>query len=190
MTAIEVRDLIDDELWQSTSTSAVGIEQFQKLDEIAGKLTDADERLDFKKICEQSLEEKDKNSIAIRYLLTITGKHPTDDRHILQLLEQYYEESKIEQTIFLAQKILSFRESSYVLKVLAECYSLSNMTEEKIQTWERLVKVDMEETEVLYKLADHYEKTGDNAGAISCYRSIIRRISSFVLKKFISNAGT
>ena len=52
MTAIEVRDLIDDELWQSTSTSAVGIEQFQKLDEIAGKLTDADERLDFKKICE------------------------------------------------------------------------------------------------------------------------------------------
>ena len=175
MTAIEVRDLIDDELWQSTSTSAVGIEQFQKLDEIAGKLTDADERLDFKKICEQSLEEKDKNSIAIRYLLTITGKHPTDDRHILQLLEQYYEESKIEQTIFLAQKILSFRESSYVLKVLAECYSLSNMTEEKIQTWERLVKVDMEETEVLYKLADHYEKTGDNAGAISCYRSIIRR---------------
>ena len=112
MTAIEVRDLIDDDLWQSTSTSAVGIEQFQKLDEIAGKLTDADERLDFKKICEQSLEEKDKNSIAIRYLLTITGKHPTDDRHILQLLEQYYEESKIEQTIFLAQKILSFRESS------------------------------------------------------------------------------
>ena len=49
------------------------------------------------------------------------------------------------------------------------------MTEEKIQTWERLVKVDMEETEVLYKLADHYEKVNDIPSAISCYKSIIRR---------------
>ena len=29
MTAIEVRDLIGDDLWQATNTSAVSIEQFQ-----------------------------------------------------------------------------------------------------------------------------------------------------------------
>ena len=175
MTALEVRDLIGDDLWQATNTSAVSIEQFQKLDEAALNLTDADELQDFRTLCEQSLEDKNRNSIAIRYLLTITGKHPTDDRHILQLLEQYYEESLLDQTIFLAKKILSFRESSYVLKVLADCYSINNMTEQKIEVWERLVHVDMEETEILYKLADYYEKKGNEATALSHYLSILRR---------------
>ena len=133
MTALEVRDLIGDDLWQATNTGAVSIEQFQKLDDAAAKLTDAEELQDFRTLCEQSLEDKNKNSIAIRYLMTVTGKHPTDDRHILQLLEQYYEESLLDQTIFLAKKILSFRESSYVLKVLADCYSVKNMTEQKIE---------------------------------------------------------
>lgn len=175
MTALEVRDLIGDDLWQATNTSAVSIEQFQKLDEAALNLTDADELQDFRTLCEQSLEDKNKNSIAIRYLMTITGKHPTDDRHILQLLEQYYEESLLDQTIFLAKKILSFRESSYVLKVLADCYSIKNMTEQKVEVWERLVHVDMEETEVLYKLADYYEKKGNESTALSHYLSILRR---------------
>ena len=175
MTALEVRDLIGDDLWQTTNTGAVSIEQFQKLDDAASKLTDTDEIQDFRGLCEQSLEEKNKNSIAIRYLMTITGKHPTDDRHILQLLEQYYEENLLDQTIFLAKKILSFRESSYVLKVLADCYSVKNMTQEKIEIWERLVHVDMEETEVLYKLADYYEKKGNDSAALGYYSSILRR---------------
>ena len=175
MTALEVRDLIGDDLWQATNTGAVSIEQFQKLDEAVAKLTDADELQDFRTLCEQGLEEKNKNSIAIRYLMTVTGKHPTDDRHILQLLEQYYEESLLDQTIFLAKKILSFRESSYVLKVLADCYSVKNMTEQKIEIWERLVHVDMEETEVLYKLADYYEKKGNESTALGYYSSILRR---------------
>ena len=175
MTALEVRDLIGDDLWQATNTGAVSIGQFQKLDDAASKLTEAEEIQDFRSLCEQSLEEKNKNSIAIRYLMTVTGKHPTDDRHILQLLEQYYEENLLDETIFLAKKILSFRESSYVLKVLADCYSIKNMTEQKIEIWERLVHIDMEETEVLYKLAEYYEKKGNDSTALGYYSSILRR---------------
>jgi transcription elongation factor GreA-like protein len=175
MTANEVRDLISNELWQATSTSDVKVKDFEALDAAVAKLTESEDRQEFKNYCEQCLEEKEKNSIAVRYLATVTGRHPMDDRHIFTVLEQYYEESKWDEAVFLGNRILTFNESPYVLKVLAECYSVNNQTAQKIEVWERLVKVDIEETEVLYKLADYYGKKGETPSALNCYRSIIRR---------------
>ena len=175
MTATEVRDLISNELWQATSTAQVGVKELQALDDAASKLVEAEDRQEFKAYCDECLEDKEKNSIAVRYLATITGRHPMDDRHIFTVLEQYYEESKWNEVIYIGNKILSFNESSYALRVLAECYALNNMEEKKIQTWERLVKVDFDETDVLYKLADYYDKKGETSLALSYYRSIIRR---------------
>ncbi len=175
MTATEVRDLISNELWQATSTAAVGVEQFKALDNAASKLVEAEDRQEFKAYCEECLEDKERNSIAVRYMATVTGRHPMDDRHIFTVLEQYYEDSKWDEVIYIGNKILSFNESSYALKVLAECYAINNMEEKKIQTWERLVKVDFDETEVLYKLAEHFDKKGETSQALSYYRSIIRR---------------
>ncbi len=175
MNATEVRELIKDSLWQATATSAVKVDEFKALDAAAAKLTEAEDRQEFKNYCEECLEEKDHNSIAIRYLATITGRHPMDDRHIFTVLEQYYEDSLWPEVIFLGNKILTFNESSYALKVLAECYTVNNMEKEKIETWERLVKVDFEETDVLYKLADYFNDKGEIASALNYYRSIIRR---------------
>jgi transcription elongation factor GreA len=175
MNATEVRDLIKDELWQASSTADVKVEDFKKLDAAAAKLTESEDRQEFKGYCEECLEEKNHNSIAIRYLATITGRHPMDDRHIFTVLEQYYEDSMWPEVIYLGNKILTFNESSYALKVLAECYTVNNMEKEKIETWERLVKVDFEETDVLYKLADYFNAKGETASALNYYRSIIRR---------------
>ncbi|MCF0262570.1 MAG: hypothetical protein HUK23_06635, partial [Sphaerochaetaceae bacterium] len=175
MTATEVRNSISNELWNSSNIASVGVKEFKILDEAAAKLTEAEDRQEFKLACEACLEDSTNNSIAIRYLTTITGRHPMDDRHIFTVLEQYYEASKWDEVIFLGNKILTFNESPYALKVLAECYSVNNMQEKKIQTWERLVKVDFEETEVLYLLAEYYDQKGDTAVALNYYRSIIRR---------------
>lgn len=175
MTATEVRDLISNDLWQATSTAAVGVKEFQALDDAASKLVEAEDRQEFKAYCDECLEDKERNSIAVRYLATVTGRHPMDDRHIFTVLEQYYEASKWDEVIYIGNRILSFNESSYALKVLAECYAINNMEEKKIQTWERLVKVDFDETEVLYKLADYYDKKGETSLALNYYRSIIRR---------------
>ncbi|MBO4410187.1 MAG: GreA/GreB family elongation factor [Spirochaetales bacterium] len=175
MTANEVRDLISNELWQATAASDVKVKDFQALDAAVAGLTESEDRQEFKNYCEQCLEDKERNSIAVRYLATVTGRHPMDDRHIFTVLEQYYEESKWDEVIFLGNRILSFNESPYVLKVLAECYAVNDMTERKVEIWERLVKVDIEETEVLYKLADYYDRKGETQSALNYYRSIIRR---------------
>lgn len=175
MNATEVRDLISNELWQATSIASVGVKEFQILEDAAAKLSEAEDRQEFNSYCVQCLEDKETDSIAVKYLATITGRHPMDDRHIFSVLELYYEASKWDEVIFIANRILTFNESSYALKVLSECYSINNMEEKKIQTWERLVKVELEETDVLYKLADYFEKKGDIATAQNYYRSIIRR---------------
>ena len=106
MNATEVRDLIKDELWQASSTADVKVEDFKKLDAAAAKLTESEDRQEFKGYCEECLEEKNHNSIAIRYLATITGRHPMDDRHIFTVLEQYYEDSMWPEVIYLGNKIL------------------------------------------------------------------------------------
>ena len=175
MTANEVRDLISNDLWQATDAASVSVKDLKALDEAVSKLTEAEDRQEFKAYCEQCLEDKEHASIAVRYLTTMTGRHPMDDRHIFTVLEQYYEASKWDEVIYVGNKILTFNESPYALKVLAECYAVNNMEEQKIQTWERLVKVDFEETEVLYKLAEHFDKKGETALALNYYRSIIRR---------------
>lgn len=175
MTATEVRDLISNDLWQNTNIASVGVDDFKKLDEAAAKLTEAEDKQEFKNACEALLEENHSNSIAIRYLATITGRHPMDDRYIFTVLEQYYEASRWDEVIYLGNKILTFNESSYALKVLADCYETLKDEEKKIETWERLVKVDFEETEVLYKLASYFEAKGETQTALNYYRSIIRR---------------
>lgn len=175
MTATEVRDLISNDLWQSTSISSVGVADFIKLDEAASKLTEAEDRQEFNSICESLLDESHSNSIAIRYLATITGRHPMDDRYIFTVLEQYYEASRWDEVVYIGNRILTFNESSYALKVLADCYETLKEEEKKIETWERLVKVDFEETEVLYKLATYFEGKGEIQAALNYYRSIIRR---------------
>lgn len=175
MTANEVRDLISNELWQNSNLSSVGVKEFKSLDEAASKLTEAEERQEFKSYCENALEDAYANSIAIRYLTTITGRHPNDDRHLFTVLEQYYEASMWEEVIFLANRILAFNESPYALRVLAECYDVNKNEDKKIEVWERLVKVDYEETDILYKLADIYNKKGDSQKALNFYRNIIRR---------------
>ena len=87
MTATEVRDLISNDLWQNTNIASVGVDDFKKLDEAAAKLTEAEDKQEFKNACEALLEENHSNSIAIRYLATITGRHPMDDRYIFTVLE-------------------------------------------------------------------------------------------------------
>ena len=175
MTATEVRNLISNDLWQATNIDSVGVKEFTALDATAEKLTENDDRMEFKTLCDQAIEESAKAPIAASYLATMTGRHPMDDRHIFHLLEQYYIDSRWPEVMFLGNKILTFTESQYALKVLAECYTKNNMQDKKIETWERLIKVDFEETDVLYKLIDYFEKKGDVDATINYCRILLRR---------------
>ena len=57
MTATEVRNLISNDLWQATNIDSVGVKEFNALDAAAEKLTENDDRMEFKTLCDQASSE-------------------------------------------------------------------------------------------------------------------------------------
>ena len=57
-------------------------------------------------------------------------------------------------------------------------------TRKKIEVWERLIKVDYEEAEIVKVLADKREEAGDIEGAVELYKKAIHR---FINKKLFSS---
>ncbi|MCR4676519.1 MAG: GreA/GreB family elongation factor [Sphaerochaetaceae bacterium] len=175
MNAKKVRDLISNELWNTTSTSQVKTEDFVNLQNIMKKLKTQDEKADFREICLSALEDKPRSPIVPRFLISYTGRHPVDDSHIISVFEEYYHDSRWNELIYMGNLILSFNESSYVLKVLAEAYSFLGQQDKKIETWEYLIRIDHVETDVFYRLADHYTAEGNTAQALNMYKRVIQR---------------
>ena len=62
-----------------------------------------------------------------------------------------------------------------ILKILADCYKEEGQEEKKIATWERIVRIDHEETDITKALAEKYEADGDREKAISYYKKAILR---------------
>lgn len=181
MNAKKVKDLIGNDLWNSNSTNVVKISSFETADQAILKLKTPEEFADFRKLCADEGDESSAVRLPIipRYLRSICGKHPVDDRFIIGVFDDYYHDSKWDEVFFLGNKILAFNESPYILKAMAEAYEYKGDDANKIALWNRLAKADHSETEVFYKLAQHYEKANDSQMALNCYRrAIIRHINA------------
>ena len=181
MNAKKVKDLIGNDLWNSNSTAVVKVAAFDAAEQAITKLKTPEEKADFRELCALDSEDNGQGRLPIlpRYLRSVCGKHPVDDRYILGVFDDYYHDNKWDEVFFLGKKILSFNESPYILKALAEAYEFKGDEENKIYMWERLAKADHSETDVFYKLAQHYEKTSNPQMALNCYRrAIIRHINA------------
>ncbi len=175
MNAKKVRELISNELWNTTSTSQVKANDFANLQTIMKKLKTQEDMSDFRELCLTALEDKPRSPIVPRFLLTVTGRHPIDDSYIISVFEEYYQDSRWDDLIYMGNLILSFNESSYVLKVLAEAYSYTGQEEKKIETWEYLIRIDHLETDVFYRLADYYSGKENYPAALNMYKRVMQR---------------
>lgn len=175
MKANELRKKIPESVWEKTNTSSFTVADFEELDKLLAKLKKPEDIQDFKEICNLFIKENGKSSTAAQYMYSLIGRHPVDDRFILEVLEKYYDEKKWEEVEFLANKILSFNENGYALRALADYYDHTDNLEKKIHTWERLVQVDFSQTDILLKLADYYEGIEDSQSALIFYRRVVMR---------------
>lgn len=175
MNISEVKELIAPEEWERTSVSSFSLDDFSRIAQIASNLETSEDKADFRQLCEDELS-RNKASIPARILATITGKHPSDDRYLLEVLESAVEAHKYDSVEFLAKLMLNYSENDYALRVLADYYESVGKTDEKIAIWERLVRTDYEETEILKKLAEHYEQAGDLQTAMNYYQRDAQRL--------------
>ena len=175
MNANKVRSLFSNEIWQNTNIAYIGIDQFNNAINIISKLKEAEDKAEFKEICIADIDENSKSPVIPRFLATLCGKHPVDDKYAFTVFDEYYHANKWKEVDYLGNKMLSFGESSYILKALAECYEFTKENEKKIAVWERLIKTDHTETDVFYKLADYYSSIGETDNALNYYKRVIQR---------------
>ncbi|AEC01833.1 transcription elongation factor GreA [Parasphaerochaeta coccoides] len=172
----KIMAMLTAEKWTRTTLANYTISNFHELDDVLSSY-EPEELTEVKDACKEYLA-KNKNSVIAMYIAgTISiEQNPLDDTIILQLAEMFQESKKWNIVEFLCEKILKASgENRYALRALATCYEATNREDEKFSVWERLVKVDYDEIEIVEKIARHHEAKNDLEAACFYYKRAINR---------------
>ncbi|MGH0052860.1 MAG: transcription elongation factor GreA, partial [Sphaerochaetaceae bacterium] len=174
----EIENLLKEEQWTRSTVSTYTTSSFQELDTHINAM-DEDQKTEVKSLCDKHLNEKERNSIIAMYIsgsIQLERKGADDYLQLLSLIEMFMEAKKWSIVEYLSQKILSRNENKHALRLLADSYEQMGKDEEKYQLWERLVKVDYEEVEIVRLLAAYAQQKGNKDKAISFYKKGIHRL--------------
>src|SRR5690554_2719205 len=119
-----IRNLLTEEKWTRATITNYSIPSFQELDAVLDAVTEADDLLEIKKICDEYLE-KNKNSIVAMYLTGAVSlkRRSLDYGTIITLIESFNENKKYGIVEYLSKKVLSLFDDKYVIRILAESYA-------------------------------------------------------------------
>jgi transcription elongation factor GreA len=137
---------------------------------------DPNDQLDVKEMCDEHLSHT-KTSIIALYISGIISlkKHFIDDSNLIELANLFSDNKKWQIVEYLCKQILSFGENKVALRMLADCYENQEREDEKYAIWERLIKIDYEETDILKTLAERAESQGNMEKAVDYWKKAIHR---------------
>ena len=172
-----IKTLLTEEKWTRATINNYTIPNFQELDALLLGLDSAEEQLEVKTTCEEHLQ-KNKNSIIAIYISGSIALHrkSIDYSMFTSLIEMFNESRKWNIVEFLSLKVLEVTEDKYVLRLLANCYEKMNREDDKFALYERLIKVDYEETDLIQQIAERYEHKGDIEHALVFYKKAMQAI--------------
>ena len=135
--------------------------------------------------CEEHLKHT-RNSIIGLYISGIISlsKQLVDDSNLIVLINIFMDNHKWNIVEYLCSRILEYGENKVALKTLSDVYENKNEQDQKYRIWERYIKVDYEEAEIVKLLADKKEEDGDLESAIEFWKKALHR---FTNKKMFSN---
>ncbi len=172
----KINDLLNEEKWTRAALNNYTIKNFEELDGTLNKVLSHKMENEIKDLCEEHLEHS-KNSIIALYLSGILALHKQliDDSRLVELINLFSGNHKMNIVEFLCERILEFGENKMALRVLADCYSNDEQQEKVYAIWERLIKIDYAEADIVKKLAEKKEREGDLENAIDYYKKAIHR---------------
>lgn len=181
----KIENLLNEEKWTRATLGNYTITNFKDLDVLVREVIQEECETEIKQACDEHLEHT-KNSIIALYISGIIAlkRQLVDDSNLLMLIKIFSDNHKVNIVEYLANRILEFGENKYALRVLADCYDTENQQDEKIKIWERLIRVDYEEAEIVKQLAEISEASGNTEEAISLYKKAIHR---YINKKLYNN---
>jgi len=174
--AQKVQEMLNEEKWTRATLSAYTAANLKELDAVAQEAA-AEKALDeIKELCEEHLGHT-KTSIVALYLSGIIAlmRQQIDDSAMVSLLDLFADNKKWGVVEFVCQRILDYGENRTALRRLAECYENDGRPEETYAVWERLVRVDYDEADIVKALAEKREKDGKADEAIDFYKKALYR---------------
>ncbi len=176
---------LNEEKWTRATLNSYTIANFEELDEMIGETEEKELTEEVKELCDEHLGHT-KNSIIALYISGILAlkRQMIDDTNMVILIDIFRGNHKWNIVEFLCNRILSFGENKYALRTLAESYNNDNQQEKLLDVWERLIRVDYEEADIVQRLAAIKEENGDLDNAIGYYKKAIHR---YISKKRFSN---
>ncbi len=177
--------LLNEEKWTRATLNSYSINNFKELDRVLEKAKELEIENEVKELCDEHLKHT-KNSIIALYLSGIIAlsQRIVDDSNLIMLINIFSDNHKWNVVEYLCNRILDYGENKFALRTLAESYENKNEEEKKYEVWDRLIKVDYEEADIVKLLAEKKEMEGDIEGSIEYYKKAIHR---FLNKKLFSN---
>ncbi|WP_020613623.1 transcription elongation factor GreA [Sediminispirochaeta bajacaliforniensis] len=172
----KIGELLNEEKWTRATLNNYSIGNFEELDALIDALEDEDAQDEAKELCDEHLTHT-KNSIIALYIAGIVAlsRQQIDDSNLVKLISIFSDNHKWTVVEYLCNRILDFGENKFALRTLSECYDHENETEKKYAVWERLIKVDYEEADIVRHLAEKKEEEGEIDAAVDFYKKAIHR---------------
>ncbi len=179
-----ISDRLNEEKWTRATLNNYTINDLKELDHDIDDVIKSGDEVEAKELCDEHLQHT-KNSIVGLYVSGIIAisKQQVDDSNIVTLINIFSDNHKWNIVEFLCERILQFGENKFALRTLAQCYENENEDEKKYEVWERLIRVDYEEADIVRQLAEKKEEDGELEAAVDYYKKAIHR---FIGKKLFA----
>lgn len=175
--AKRLQEMLNEEKWTRATLSGYSVNHLKEIDALFKEAADAKAVDDVREVCEEHLGHT-KNSIIALYLSGIIAlsRQQIDDSNMVSLMDIFTENKKWNIVEYICQRILDESgENRIALAKLAECYQNEDRVDEMYSVWERLIRVDFEEADIVKALAEQREKEGRTEESIDFYRKALHR---------------
>jgi transcription elongation factor GreA-like protein len=171
-----LHEMLNEEKWTRATLGNYSTSQFKELDEILNEARKEKIIDDLKRSCDDHLSNT-RNSIIALYLsgMVALSRQIIDDAAMINLVSIFLDNNKWNIVKYLCERILACGESKFALRTLADCYKNDNEEALAYGIWERLIKVDFEEADIVKALAEYYEKQNKQGIAIDYYKKALHR---------------
>ncbi len=177
----QLNELLNKEKWTRATLNNYTVANFKELDDLLQQIIDGELEHDALEVCDEHLQHT-KNSIVALYVSGILNirRQTIDDTNLITVVNIFVDNHKWNIVEYLCERILEFGENTYALRTLADCYDNENEPEKMHAVWERLIRVDFEESDIVRLLAEKKEKEGQLEESVEYYKKALHR---FINKK-------
>ncbi len=171
-----ITEQLHQEKWTRATIGNYTTQVFKELDELLEEVFEQKCQEEILALCEEHMQLS-KNSIIALYISGIINltKQSINDANLLILINIFIENNRWKIVESLAERILGFGENKHAYRTLAKCYEAESNETKKYEVWEKLIRVDYEEADIVKLLAERAEGLGKTEEAIQFYKKALHR---------------